>query len=363
MKIFVYKIERNSKMKKILSLVLLLSLMLGLFSCGNKNSDIPEGMQLVRGGSEVGYYMYAPEEWTVSNQADISAAYASKSDPSSITYTEVEPPNMSVGEYFAESSKSYTSDMKFRLLTGENGSSVKFGNADIAVKFEFEYELSGIGYRSMQILAEYGDRFGIFTFTSFKDSKSSSDISQYEYYGEKIDKVIQNFKYVEKTTEKSEPKYEVKDGYKLVSDKTVSKFKLYVPENFEVKDSSGSVTVLMPDGSSVNMSRATQTNLYVDSYLNKRIEEMKSIAHDVKIIEHVYSDGTKSNFNTDDSLGDARSAASQEYTYVYNGVTYHVYQICAITTFNGFVFTYTATEENYQKNLDTVKDIKQRVEF
>lgn len=351
-------------MKKILSIALLLSLTIGLFSCGNKNGDIPEGMQLVRGGNDIGYYMYAPEEWTVSNQGDISVAYASKSDPSSITYTEIDPPKMSVSEYFSESSKSYTDDMKFKLLTGENGSSIKFGNADIATKFEFEFELSGIQYRSMQILAEYGNRFGIFTFTSFKESKSSSDMSQYEYYGEKIDKVIQNFKYVTKTTEVDEPKYEIKDGYKLVSDKSVSKFKFYVPENFEVKESSGgSVTVLMSDGSSINMARPTQTHMYVDVYLNKRIEDMKSIAKDVTIIKHIEADGKEYDFNTDASLGNAKSAVSQEYTYVYNGITYHVYQICALTTFNGFVFTYTATEENYQKNLDTVMKIIEKVEF
>lgn len=350
-------------MKKILALILLVSTAMGLIACGNKNGDIPEGMQLVRGGNDVGYYMYAPEEWTVSNQGDISVAYASKTDPSSITYTEVEPPKMSVAEYFAESCKSYTAQMKFNLLTGENGSSVKFGNADIATKYEFEYEFSGAQYRSMQILAEYGDRFGIFTFTSFRKNMSSSDVSQYEYYQEKIDKVIQNFKYVTKAANAQEPEYEISNGYKLISDKTVSKFNLYVPENFEVQHSSGSVTAIMADGSSVNMSRATQTNVRVDSYLNRRIDELKNIVSDINVIQYESSDGEKSNINPNDSLGNAKSAASQEYTFVYEGVKYHVYQICAITTFNGFVFTYTATEENYQKNLETVRKIIEKVEF
>ena len=350
-------------MKKILSLLLLLALAMGLVSCGNKSSDIPEGMQLVRGGSDIGYYMYAPEEWTVSNQGNISAAYASGVDSSSITYTEIEPPKMSVAEYFAESSKSYTADMNFKLLCGNEGNAIKFGNADKATKFEFDFEYSGNEFRSMQILAEYDGRFGIFTFTALRKNVSSSEVFQYDYYKDKIDSAILNFKYVKKTGEVTEPEYETKDGYKLISDKSVAKFKLYVPEDLKVEYSSGIVSAVFSDGSSVNMAKATETNVRVDEYLSRRITELSAIVSDVTVIPHVNSDGTTTNFNTNVSFGNAKSAASQEYTFVYNGVTYHVYQICAITTFNGFVFTYTATEENYSKNLDTIKKIIEKVEF
>ena len=350
-------------MKKILSMVLLLALTFGTVSCGKKNKDVPDGMQLVRGGSDVGYYMYAPEEWTVSNQGNISTAYASKVDSSSVTYIEVEPPKMSVAEYFADSSKSYTPDMKFSLLTSENGTSTVFGNAETATKFEFDFEYSGHKFRSMQILAEYKERFGIFTFTSFRENMSSKDTIQYDYYKEKIDKVTSNFRYVDKTGTNSEPEYTVKDGYKLISDKSVSKFNLYVPESFKVNYSSGIVSATMEDGSSINMSKATQTNVRVDDYLNRRIEELKPFVSDITIIQHKDSEGKLSNFNARDSLGNAKSAASQEYTFIYNGVKYHVYQVCAITSFNGFFFTYTATEENYKKNLETVKNITKKVEF
>ena len=349
-------------MKKILSLLLLVSLSLGLVSCRNKDKDIPEGMQLVRGGSDIGYYMYAPEEWTVSNQGNISAAYASGVDNSSVTYTEVEPPKMSVAEYFAESAKGYSEDMKFQLLTSAEGNAIKFGNADKATKFEFDFEYSGRKFRSMQILAEYQGRFGIFTFTALRENVSSDDTIQYDYYKDKVNDIILNFKYVEKTGNVSEPEYETKDGYKLISDKTVAKFKLYVPESFKVEYSSGIVSAIMPDGSSVNMAKATETNIRVDEYLARRRDELSSIVSDITLIPYVNNDSV-SDYNTDISVGNAKKAAAQEYTFVYNGDTYHVYQICAITTFNGFVFTYTATEENYQKNLEVVKKIIEKVEF
>ena len=215
----------------------------------------------------------------------------------------------------------------------------------------------------MQVLTEYKDRFGIFTFTALRENVSSNDEIQYDYYKDKVDSIILNFKYVDKSTSVSEPEYETKDGYKLISDKTVAKFKLYVPEDFKVEYASGIVSAIMPDGSSVNMAKATETNVRVDEYLSRRIEELGAIVSDVTVIQHENSDGTKTNFNTNVSFGNAKSAASQEYTFVYNGVTYHVYQICAITTLNGFVFTYTATEENYSKNLETIKKIIEKVEF
>lgn len=350
-------------MKRILSVFLLLAFTIGLVSCGNKNDGVPDGMQLVRGGSDVGYYLYAPEEWTVSNQGNISAAYASKIDNSSITYTETDMPKMSLPEYFRESAKSYTADMKFTLLTSENGIDYSFGNAERALMFEFDFEYANHKFRSMQILAEYQGRFGIFTFTSFAENLSSPDETQYDYYKEKRDNVIKEFKYVTKTNAKSETEYEVKDGYKLVSDKSVAKFNFYVPENFEVQYSSGIVSASFPDGSSVNISKATQTNVRVDDYLKRRIDELKLIVTDVKVIKYKNEDGTETDFNTNVSLGNSKSAAAQEYTYIYNGVTYHVYQVCAITQWNGFVFTYTATEENYYNNLDTVKEIAERIEF
>lgn len=350
-------------MKRILSLLLLIASITGLVSCRKKNDDIPEGMQLVRGGSDIGYYMYVPEEWTVSNQGNISAAYVSKIDSTSATYTETEHPETSLPEYFAKSTESYTPDMKFTLLSSENGVEYTFGNAEKALMFEFDFEYANHKFRSMQILAEFEGRFGIFTFTSFAENLSSADDNQYDYYKEKRDKIISEFKYVTKSGDTSVPNYEVNDGYKLISDEKTAKFKLYVPESFEVQYSSGIVSASFPDGSSVNMSKATQTNVRVDDYLNRRIEELKAIVSDVNIVKHKNEDGSESNFNANVSLGNAKSAAAQEYTYVYNGVTYHVYQVCAITQWNGFVFTYTAAEDNYYKNLDTVKEIAKRIEF
>ena len=53
-------------MKKIIALITLLASVFSLVACAD-TTGLPEGMQLVRGGEEYGYYFYSPEEWTVAN--------------------------------------------------------------------------------------------------------------------------------------------------------------------------------------------------------------------------------------------------------------------------------------------------------
>jgi hypothetical protein len=46
-----------------------------------------------------------------------------------------------------------------------------------------------------------------------------------------------------------------------------------------------------------------------------------------------------------------------------NGEAYHVYQLMGVDSRNGYVFTYTATEAEYEKNIDEVKKIIKKVRF
>ena len=76
-------------MKKLaLAFILVLSVIL-LIGCGSDGA--PDGMQLVSGGPELGYYFYAPEEWTVSNTGDISSVYVSRIDTTSVSFAEIDP--------------------------------------------------------------------------------------------------------------------------------------------------------------------------------------------------------------------------------------------------------------------------------
>jgi hypothetical protein len=98
----------------------------------------------------------------------------------------------------------------------------------------------------------------------------------------------------------------------------------------------------------------------VNTYINGRKEELKKTVSDFVDLKPDLEPTT---------LGNLNQAVASEYTYTYNGEKYHVYQIFGITSIfgviakDGFVFTYTAKEADYQANYDTVMEIAKRVEF
>ena len=337
-------------MKKTIALILILAAALSLVSCADK-SDIPDGMQLVQGGEKYGYYMYAPEEWTVSNLGDIASAHASSVDTSSISYVETAMPEGTVEDYFTESLDEFTFDVSIV----ENCTATTFGNAESAITCVYDYEYSGHKFRTMQIFVQFEGRFGIFTFTAARENMTLTEKTQYDYYLPKINEVIKNFKFVTKVGSPDAPTFTEKDrdGYILSSDIAIAGVALYLPETFTVDYSSGIITARATDGSSVTVSRATSTGVNVKTYWETRRAELESLFGEVTLINEVKSL----------KIGNSKNAVSYEYTYVHNGTTYHVYQVLAITTFNGYVFTYTASDENYSAHTEEIQKISEKISF
>lgn len=339
--------------KKILCAVLITVIFaMGLISCGEPAGEIaiPEGLQLARGGAHDGYYFFAPERWTVANLGNIGSAYASTIDVSSVSYTEAPMPEGTVQEYFEASLADFPTPPTVLV----NGEATTFGNAESAVKYVYDYEYSEHKFRIMQIFTSFEGRFGIFTYTSF-DEIISFENTQYEHHLESVQKAIESFKYVSRVDAPAvdEKKTVDEDGYVLRSDKVVAGFSLYLPESFTTDYSSGVVTAHTADGSAISISRATATGVVVSDYWTMRKDDLTAIFGEVTEIE----------VNKPTEFGNAKNAFSYEYTYTYGGEVYHVYQVLCTTTFNGYVFTYTATEDNYGLHLDEISNICRKVVF
>ena len=373
-------------MKKILlTAVAMLTALLCLFSCA-QTDGVPEGMQLAQGSSKLGYYFYVPEEWVVSNVGDISAAYASKVDSSSVSYVEATAPTVSddngislltrrasaTNGYFKASMEDFP--YGYSLLI--DGEAVTFGNAANAFKFVFDYEKTVTDqgeekahkFRCMQILVYFEDRFGIFTFTSANEFVSSNEKVQFDYYQEKYQAMIDNFKFEAKLGESEalDDRIADEDGYLLSSDKTVAGLSLYLPKEFKLEFSSGMIAASLPDGSNLTVSKATATNVSVDDYWNYRKSELEALFGAVTVLT-ANPDKPASAALPYDFEG-AKYAFLYEYTYTALGEQYHVYQILAVAGpndlfLNGFVFTYTAKEANYTSHLDVIEKILEKVEF
>ena len=352
-------------MKRILAALLVLITLFGVLamtSCKNKDG-IPKGMQLVRGGGDVGYSFFGPEEWVVANFGNISCTYASKIDMSSMTFTETEKPEGTVAEYF-ESEKT---KFPYEINVSVNGENCNFGNASAAKKYVYSYTYKDFSYTCMQIFVVHGDSFYIFTYTASNAERNNSGESYYNSYLEKVQASIDAFLFTDKTAEAPKHEYEKdSDGYQLISDKVISGFKLYVPESFKVDFSSGLVSATHSDGTNINMSRAT-ASAYSDDYWAERKKNIEAFADKVP-------EGEGGALVTSlKEIGDEPKqlklegviwALAYEYTYVFEGVKYHVYQVHIVESkTDGYVFTYIATEENYQTHYAEMQRVLEKIEY
>ena len=345
----------------LLALVSIFSL-ITLTSCG-KNDGTPEDMQLVKGGESDGYYFYGPEEWVIGNIGNIACTYASKIDTSSMTFAKGEKPVGTVEEYF-ESEKALLPYTNVNVTV--NGEDCTFGNT-VGKKYVYSYDYKTskegepFSYTTMQIFVSYGDDFYIFTYTA-SNSERSDEKSYYEFYLDKVSAVIENFKFTAKTTGEGESaEYERdSDGYILVSDKTVAGFKMYVPDTYTLDHSSAMVSVTHADGTNINTSILTYSSVSFIEYWQARIDNINAFANGTcKGVRPLDKDGIETV-----SLKGTNTAKAYEYTYTLDGVDYHVYQVIIIESgVNGYVFTYTATEENYEKHLSEAKTVLGKITY
>lgn len=359
-------------MRKILCLILAIATMisvLSLTSC-KKGDGAPEGMQVLRAGAEYGYNIYVPEEWTVSNYGEIAAAYVSKLDSTSITFVKAAAPEASLESYF----DSEMAKFPFEVTVEKRAAETAFGNATAAYKYTYSYEYSGSNIGVMQIFVYNGNDFYIFTYTSGLKDKGDG-VTYYESYLEKVESVISSFEFIEKSGEVTKPQYTTDDrGYILASDKKICGFEMYVPSAYRVDYSSGMVSVSRDDGSSINMSKATYTNVQKETYWEHRLGEIKKLAdvtvdesgNEVTTVKEIATlvEVTGEVFTDNDGmLSSVKWAYAFEYTYSLGGEVYHVYQVLVRDVMDGFVYTYTAKEANYATHIDEAKSILSEIKF
>lgn len=357
----------ENSMKRTLAALLALIMIIStlcLTSCG-KDDDVPEGMQLVRGGEDVGYYFYGPEEWVVANLGNISCTYVSSINLSSISFTETQMPEGTVTEYFESEKEKFP----YEITVSVNGEGCAFGNADkIAAKYVYSYTYKDISYTCMQIFVEHSDRFFIFTYTA-NNTLSTDGETAYDRYLEKVTAVIDAFRFTDRTGDSSqEAEYERdSDGYSLVSDKTLSGFRMYVPDGYKVDYSSAMVSVSKEDGTNITMCEATYNAVDTDDYWNARKTSLEAIA-DKATDENGETVSTLKEIVSKEKTeaANAKVAVYYEYTYSLEGVEYHVYQVLmrkGILNNTIYVFTYTATGEAYESNFEEMKTILGKIEL
>lgn len=377
----------------------LVSAAFSLVSCSG--SDTPEGMQLVAGGEELGYYFYAPEEWTPSCVGNIKAAYISRVNSTSVSFAEVKsfdkmPEGVDKNEYFFtqyfKDSLEEFPDKNPPKVAKEDGEEIIFGKegetADKARKYTYTYEYldtdanETFKFGVMQILICKGNRYYIFTYTASMEEKISGTTAYDYYLGDeedegKVQEIISEFRFVPITEQEEVKEFEKdEDGFVLVSDEDLAGFSLYVPQEFSPDYASAIVSATHTDGSNISFTEAKGTNENVNAYMRRRFAQLEQIIDGEIEYELMFDDKGEPVYDPDGNqvikyetieFGNADAANAYEYTFTYNGSEYHVYQVIAVEgwtlSYRGYVFTYTAKEANYSQHIDDVMKTIEKVDF
>ena len=367
-------------MKKTLILILIMAAMtLSIFGCASDAEEAPDGLQICISNEKDGFIFYAPENWAIINGGDVWAAKVSAVNSMSISFVEAEMPVESIPEYFEKSLSEFTENIKSSLNITLRDSACTFGNADgEAYKYIYSYKYQDYDVVCMQILLTHGENFYIFTYTSHGDPADES--STYRQYLDSVQLAIDSFKFTEKSEKIDEVVYEKDaDGYNMVSSETLAGFSLYLPEDYEVVYSSGFVKAKISEGANLSLSKATQTGVGIIDYLKLRKDELSAFATDFTDVKiqlatdinpesEVYKNwqfDTLPEKNEGLTFGDLEKnqIILYEYKYTFNGRIYCVYQMMGVDNLNGYVFTYTALEEEYNAHIDEIKIILEKVRF
>ena len=367
-------------MKKFTLLIMLIAALCVLVSCG-KDGDVPEGLDVVEISEEYGFRFYCPEGWYVINSkvdSDKPIFGAKMSSYTNISIT-LAPADMPAGlaeapdsqsalaaikAYFEKSAEEFPEGMKLTVVS--EPTLANFGNASEAYKCVYTYKYEKYDFACMQYFVRNGGDFYIFTYTSYGDTEDES--SDYRVYLEKIEPAITNFTFTEKSGGENADTtvYETDDdGYNLVSDRKIAGFDLFLPSEVEVIVSDGYVTAKISENACIYIGKATATGVQINQYWENRKVELQRIADEGSLVEIEVNKVNKSETDKKVVLGDLpeHRVASYEFTYAIDGVTYHVYQVMGVDTFNGYVFTYTAKEEDYVNNLELIDEILAKVKF
>lgn len=365
-------------MKKTLAFLLIVTMMIASFcSCNMQNSNAPDGLKIAKESERGEYIFYCPKSWTVVSTAEVGAARVSSEDSTSITFAEAEMPVHSLSEYFSDSIADFPQSIRDTVRVIVNGEEYSFGNADGECRrYIYTYKYGNLDVCCMQILVTNGNRFYIFTYTSFGNIEDGN--SPYQKNLSKVNLSVSSFRFTGETFDEVTVEYEKDaDGYNLVSKPSRAGFSLYIPDNYSVIFSDGFVKAKASDKANISLTKASAEGIGLFDYLKEKKEKMSRIVTDftdvsLKVALPI-NDGELKNLGFDvDPVYDEKlclgnlskgSLIAYEYTYSMCGRSYHVLQILGIKGQNGFVFTYTATADEYEVHIDDITTILEKVIF
>ncbi len=173
--------------KKIISFLLILVLSLScLTACGDKDTDIPDGMKLAE-NEYVSYKLYVPENWTVDISAGFTTAYANDKSNISLTVftwsSEFDSMQKYCDDYYAKIASTFKEVSEPQMEHADQ----KLGDLDkYVLTYVYTMVSDGETYKIMQVFAANAGQIYIFTYTALE--------AKYSAHLEEVTAMIENFK-------------------------------------------------------------------------------------------------------------------------------------------------------------------------
>jgi len=174
-------------MKKIVSILLLLVLLLGLVACGEQ-SDVPDNMQNVA-GANAKFDLYVPLSWTSFADGGVSGGVAPTEDRANVTVTATIS-DLAPAQYWTEKClptyKGERAPVGEFILRDDECGDTTLGGKD-AKRYVFTYRMDGENFKVMQIITAADGVIYTMTFTA-RDTA-------YGNYNETIEQIRSAFRF------------------------------------------------------------------------------------------------------------------------------------------------------------------------
>jgi len=242
-------------MKKAIILIFtLIFVCLCFASC--KDDGIPDGMKLASDTSRVPYSLFVPQDWILDSSTDIiSSAHASESDRTSIN---IQGQSFSSLDAWWDNYKHALSNIFTDIQIQKENEDIQVGGLN-AKRHIITGSFGQESYIMYELIGVIKDNTTYVFTISYPGTKKDDKITYTnDTHAESIKKILDNFKFNDKLTDKDDTVYEVKntpEGMKPASNNDIVDYNLFVPSDWVVEVTNGTVSsAYVSEGDKTNVS-------------------------------------------------------------------------------------------------------------
>ena len=355
--------KMNRHLTRALSLLLLFSLLLSLgalVACqnpaGGDEVSVPVGMQNATGDGS-GYYFFVPEGWQVDHSTGLSMVTVSLYSSATLSLYITESA-LTVEEYFADSREGIEARFDDFAFDEEGEMTTVGGNAALRYVYHGKYYTEH-EFKTMQYVTKKNGHIFVLTYTA--------NVSEYDQYAEAIAMVAADFVFTDadiRAAGANNPKagrYDgAPEGMRDISLAGIHDYRLFIPDAWQTDMQSGIVSAYVSDSDRSNISLSRH---YPPSGVNTIAEFFSALQASYQTIYEDYEILDEQEEGEDPIDVGGREGALYIFGGKHNGTAYRTMQIFFVRGSYIYVFTYTATDAQFDTHRATVDDILSKIIF